>query len=142
MNSALFGGTDMWDSDSDSEYQQNETPPADIDEQFRDDVLNIKHKLYEKLINEPTDSEENLKNYTSKLNTLYVMTLGAQSNGPLPSPEALNQFPPELREQISGVLAWISDYFKKNAPPDTIPYIDYIKKSLHDYQFIQHNSFE
>lgn len=142
MNSALFGGTDMWDSDSDSEYQQNETPPADIDEKFRDDVLNIKHKLYEKLINEPVDSEENLKNYTSKLNTLYIMTLGVQSNGSLPSPETLNQFPPELREQISDVLAWISDYFKKNAPPDTIPYTDYIKKSLHDYQFIQHNSFE
>ncbi len=136
----------MWESTSDdggdSDYELNEIPPPDIDENFRNDVLNVKHKLYEKLINEPEDSDENLKNYTSKLGALYVMAINAQSNSQLPTPESLEQFPPELREQITNVLAWISDYFKKNTIPDTIPYTDYIKKSLHDYQFIQHNSFE
>jgi hypothetical protein len=146
MNSTIFGKTDIWESTSDdggdSDYELNEIPPPDIDEKFRDDVLNVKHKLYEKLINEPEDSDENLKNYTSKLGALYVMAINAQSTSELPRPESLEQFPPELREQITNVLAWISDYFKKNTLPDTIPYTDYIKKSLHDYQFIQHNSFE
>jgi hypothetical protein len=144
MSSNLFGKTDIWESDSDggdSEYEQNDVPPPDIDETFRNDVLDVKHKLYEKFINEPEDSEENLKNYMSQLNTLYVMAISAQSNKAT-SAQSLEQFPPELREKISGVLRWISDYFSKNTIPDTIPYTDYIKRSLHDYQFVQHNSFE
>jgi anthranilate/para-aminobenzoate synthase component II len=144
--SSLFGGeTDIWGTDSDggadSDYEQNDTPPSDIDEKLRNDILNIKHTLYHSLINQPDDKEDNLKDYMSKLNKLYVMSIQAQSNKEV-SDADISQFPPELRAQIGGVMAWISDYFKKNTPPDTIPYTDYIKKSLHDYQFIQHNTFE
>jgi len=144
MSSILLGETDIWDKssyDSDSDYKQNDTPPLDIDENFRNNMLNIKHKLYEKLVNEPEDSDDNLHNYMKKLNTLYVMTLNAQTDKINPS-NMLNQFPPELQEQIGNILVWIQDYFKKNEPCDTIKYEDYIRKTLHDYQFIQHNSFE
>ena len=141
MSSIVFGNQDIWESDEDDEYTQNEIPPPDIDDKFRNDVIHIKHKLYEKLINEPEDSEDNLQNYMSKLNTLYIMAINAQANKKIPQ-ESLTQFPPELREQVLAILTWISDYFSKNTLPDTIPYTDYIKKSLHDYQFIQHNSFE
>lgn len=148
MSSKLFGRTSVWESDSDegdSDYEINEIPPPDIDDKFRNNVMNVKHILYEKLINEPEDNEENLKNYISKLNTLYILAISAQSNNKMlihESSHTLEQFPPELREQIKEILVWISDYFSKNTIPDTIPYTDYIKKSLHDYQFIQHNSFE
>lgn len=149
MSSHLFGRTDIWESDSDeggSDYEINEIPPPDIDNKFRDNVINVKHRLYEKLINEPEDNEDNLKNYITQLNTFYVLAIGAQSNDNKLSlqstPQTLEQFPPELREQIREILDWISDYFSKNTIPDTIPYTDYIKKSLHDYQFLQHNSFE
>jgi hypothetical protein len=144
MNSVLLGKTDMWETDSDdndSEYEQNDTPPPDIDNDFRNNMLNIKHKLYEKLVNEPEDSDVNLNNYMKKLNILYVMAINAQSDKMSPR-DALNQFPPELQQQIGDILVWIQDYFKKNEPCDTIQYEDYIRKSLHDYQFIQHNSFE
>lgn len=139
MNSYIFGGQDIWESDD--EYEINEISPPDIDEHFRDNMLNIKHKLYEKIINESEDSENNLKKYISKLNKLYIMSIEAQTNKKILQ-QNLSEFPSELKEQIQSILTWISDYFSKNNIPDTIPYTDYIKKSLHDYQFIQHNSFE
>jgi hypothetical protein len=144
MNSIVSGETDIWDAgsyDSDSDYKQNDTPPPDIDTDFRNNMLNIKHKLYEMHINEPDDRDDNLDNYMKMLNTLYVMTINAQKDKMNP-PETLNQFPPELQEQIGKILVWIQNYFKKNEPCDTIKYEDYIRKTLHDYQFIQHNSFE
>lgn len=138
----MSSASDMWERESnDSDYEQNDTPLQDIDDNFRNNILNIKHKLYEKFINEPEDKDDNLNNYMKKLNILYIMMINAQANK-MNSQEALNQFPPDLQQQISNILVWTQDYFKKNEPCDTIQYEDYIRKSLHDYQFIQHNSFE
>ena len=134
--------SDMWERESnDSDYEQNDTPPPDIDDDFRNNMLNIKHTLYKTLVNEPEDKDANLDNYMNKLNALYIMAINAQADKINP-PESLNQFPPELQEQIGNILAWIQDYFEKNEPCDTIQYKYYIKNMLHDYQFIQHNSFE
>ena len=54
----------------------------------------------------------------------------------------LDAFPSNSRQAIKTTLIWIADYFSKNRIPETIPYVDYIRKSFHDYQFIQNNYFE
>lgn len=136
------------DSDSDYEIEdiRNEEPPPDIDENFRNNVLNIKDILYNKIILSPnlgtSDAQDNrlLDKYLKNINGVYILCVNAQ-NGKINEAE-LNRFPLEAREPIKNMLTWLLQFFKKNQIPDTIPYEDYIRKSFKEYQFVQNNSFE
>ena len=136
------------DSDSDDEYTENEVPPPAINQEFIDNILEVKHKLYETTVLAPeletpeAQSNEVLQKYMNNLNSVYVMAINAQSGRILGNEQRINNFPPETREAITRMLKWIADYFSKNGVPDTIPYSDFIRKSLHEYQFVQDNSFE
>ena len=136
------------DSEYDDEYTENEFPPPAINQEFIDNILEVKHKLYETTVLAPeletpeAQSNEVLQKYMNNLNSVYVMAINAQSGRIIGNEQRINNFPPETREVITRTLNLIADYFSKNNVPDTIPYSDFIRKSLHEYQFVQDNSFE
>jgi hypothetical protein len=131
--------------EDDDEIIQNEESPIDIDENFKNNVVNIKHELYENTVLSPelnTDEAQSinqLEKYLENINNVYILSVNAQ-NGKIDK-NKLDQFPKETRELISNLLIWIADYFKKNQVADTIPYESYIQKSFKEYPFVQKNSF-
>jgi hypothetical protein len=139
-----------WQEDSESEvdedYVLNEVPPPQIDSEFREKVLKVKHSLYDNIVLSPepntkeAQSKQVLNAYLSKLNKVYVLALNAKSGRFVVS--ELDSFPEPTRDLIKDTMNWIIDFFSKNKVPDTIPYDDYINKSFHEYQFVQDNSFE
>lgn len=143
----------MWNEDTDSEYEdedymQNEVPPPEIDQQFIDNILDIKHKLYKATVLAPeletpkAQSNQVLQEYLNNLNSVYFMAINAQRGNIVENEQRINNLPPETREIITQTLQWIADFFNKNTVVDTIPYSDFIGKSLHTYPFVQDNSFE
>ncbi len=134
------------DEYEEEEYLQNEVMPPEVDPEFRNSVLNVKHILYDNIILKPelgtsqAQSNNLLQEYLKNINQVYVLSLNAQKG--IVNESELHQFPENSRKAIRQVLVWLSDYFKKNRVPDTIPYEDYINKSFKEYQFVQDNSFE
>jgi hypothetical protein len=138
---------DFWESDeSDNEYVQNEIMPPDIDEEFKNDIVNLKHIIYENNVLTPelgtsdAQSLQLLQAYLNNINYVYILSLNAQK-GQINDNE-LNKFPENVREPLRKILNWMANYFKKNRLADIIPYEDYIRKSFKEYQFVQDNSFE
>jgi hypothetical protein len=144
-----LGIENKWE-DSDEEVNEdeimNEVPPPDIDEQFRKNVLSVKHNLYDSTVLKPklgtpqAQSGKVIEDYFKKLNHVYVLCLNAQKGKVDLS--KLNRFPQNVKEPLLLVLNWLSDFFTKNRVPDTIPYEDYIRKNFQEFQFVQDNSFE
>lgn len=137
-----------WSEDSEEEdIVLNEEPLPDIDKEFRDNVLKVKHSLYDTIVLSPelgtgeAQDKRVLDEYLDKLNKVYVLSLRAE-NGKNASENIIRIFPESSREAIRYTLNWIVDFFNKNHISATIPYSDYIRKSFHDYQFVQNNSFE
>jgi hypothetical protein len=144
-----FGVENKWE-ESDEEINEdevmNEVPPPDIDEQFRKNVLTVKHNLYDSTVLKPklgtpqAQSGEVIEDYFKKLNNVYILCLNAQKG--IVDPSKLNRFPQNVKEPLLLVLNWLSDFFTKNRVADTIPYKDYIRKNFKEFQFVQDNSFE
>jgi hypothetical protein len=139
------------DEETDDEYDgdiiNNETPLPEVDSEFRDSVLKAKHSLYDNIVLAPELGTNNAQNpkiiitYMTNLNNFYELSKRAQTQFDNNSVD-LSVFPEKSRKEIKLVLDWISNFFTKNKVPDTIPYTHYIRNSLHDYQFVQDNSFE
>ena len=132
------------DNNDDDEIIQNEEVPIDIDENFKNNVVNLKHELYEntvlspKLNTDEAQSMDPLEKYLENINNVYILSINAQK-GKINN--NLNNFPKDTRELISNLLIWIAKYFKKNEVVDTIPYKRYIEQSFKEYPFVQKNSF-
>lgn len=135
-----------WDSDDEEEMEINEVPPPDIDKQFRENVLSVKHNLYDNTVLRPklgtsqAQSDKVIDEYLNKLNHVYVLCLSAQKGNVRMN--ELSRYPKEVQEPLKLVLNWLSEFFRKNRVPDTIPYADYIRKNFKEFQFVQDNSFE
>jgi hypothetical protein len=133
-------------NDSDDEYIQNEIPPPDIDANFVENTLKVKHSLYDNIVLSPelgtkdAQSPKVLHTYLKNMNQMYILALNAQK-GKI-NEDSLSVFPKGSRESIKFTLKWIADYFSKNRAPDTIPYSDFIRKSFHEYQFVQNDNFD
>ena len=78
----------MWKDDSDSEEEYNEEfniPPNDIDSDFVNDLLNIKHELYEEIVLTPklgtSDAQNNnlLNIYLERIRAFYLLSKDAQN---------------------------------------------------------------
>jgi hypothetical protein len=134
------------DDEYDEEYIINEVPPPDINDEFRKNILGIKHILYDNTVlsaNLGTDRAQDnnlLVDYLRNINQVYILCLNAQKG--IVNEEDLKKIPEGVRNKVKSVLNWLADYFRKNRAPDTIPYEDYINKSFREYQFVQNNSFE
>jgi hypothetical protein len=133
------------DTDSEEEYNDeevmNETPPQGVDDEFKKKVRVAKRSLYQNIVLAPQLGTKNAQNnqilnqYLNKLNSLYVMAINAQS-GRFVEGE-LSSFPAPTQAAIKDMIHAIMKSFKENNVPDVIPYADYIKKMLHEYQFLQ-----
>lgn len=147
MNDNKWISDDETEDEYDGDVTTNETPIPEVDREFRESVLKAKHSLYDNIVLSPelgTNEAQNPKvlvTYMTNLNNFYELSKRAQSRFDNDSVD-LSTFPENSQQQIRMVLDWISNYFSKNKIPDTIPYTDYIRNSLHDYQFVQDNSFE
>lgn len=139
-----------WD-ESDEEYQdeeyvQNDVAPPPLDDKFIKNVLSIKHSLYDDIILSPElgtkEAQDNslIQKYIKQLNNVYVLSLNAKKG--IINENGLKEYTPKTREQIKNILVWISEFFKKNHINDTIPYENYLYTMLHEYPFIQDNSYE
>ena len=102
---------DKWIEDSESEdedYVQNEVPPPQVDTEFRNKVLKVKHSLYDNIILAPelgtkqAQSNKILNDYLGKLNKVYVMALNAKSGRFMVS--ELSSFPEPTRELIKDTM--------------------------------------
>jgi hypothetical protein len=139
-----------YDSDSsfEEEYIQNEIPPPDIDDEFREKILDAKRSLNTNIINGPelgTRESQDVKlvnDYIKALNNLYILSLNAQKGINVINDRNLSVFPPETKEKIELALRYITDYFKKLSIVDKIPYEHYIRQSFKENQFLLHNNFE
>jgi len=141
----------MWKDDSDSEEEYNEEfniPPNDIDSDFVNDLLNIKHELYEEIVLTPklgtSDAQNNnlLNIYLERIRAFYLLSKDAQNglnsqNNAKNIHNALVYFSEESQQRIKKILDWIADYFTKNSVSDTIPYKSYLENHLYVYPFIQ-----
>lgn len=134
------------DDEYEDDYTINEIPPPDIDDDFKNNILNIKHIIYDNTILAPKLGTPNAQDnklinlYLKNINQVYVICLKAQKG--LVDSNDLTTIPEKAREPLKIVINWLTDFFKKNRAPDTIPYENYINKSFHEYQFNQDNSFE
>lgn len=143
---------DNWsDDETEEEYEEEtikrEDPLPELNPEFRENVLKVKHSLYNNIVLSPDlgtkGAQDNnvLQDYLEKLNKVYIMSISSE-NGKKITDEALLIFPEETRNLIRTTLDWIFDFFQKNHISLTVPYSDHIRKSFHDYQFVQNNSFE
>ena len=143
---------DNWsDNETEEEYEEEwvkrEDPLPELNPEFRENVLKVKHSLYNNIVLSPnlgTDGAQDnkvLQDYLEKLNKVYIMSITSENGKKIPD-EALLIFPEETRKLIRSTLDWILDFFNKNHISLTVPYSEHIRKSFHDYQFVQNNSFE
>lgn len=136
------------DNSYEEEYMQNEIPPSDVDDKFREVILDAKRSLNTKIINGPelgTRESQSIKlvnNYINALNHLYVLSLDAQRGINVINEKNLSIFPVETKDKIELALQYITDYFKKLNIVDKIPYEHYIRQSFKENQFLLHNNFD
>lgn len=139
--------SNSWENgdDSEEEYDEeiimNETAPQGVNEEFKKKVRSAKRSLYQNIVLAPQLGTKNAQNnqilntYLNKLNNMYVMAINAQ-RGRFVEAE-LSSFPQPTQELIKDMIQAIIKFFKENNVPDTVPYNHYIKKMLHEYQFLQ-----
>jgi hypothetical protein len=143
--------SNAWENNSDdeyndTEYEVNETPPPEIDTQFKDNILKLKHNLYDnivlssKLETKNAQDKRVLNTYINKLNGVYIMAIELQNGRKLSGD--LSGYPESTRQLIKDTFAWLANFFSKNRVEDTIPYMYYINHHMHEYPFIQRNSFD
>jgi hypothetical protein len=138
------------ENDSDEEYDEeenfNDIPSDDINQEFKNNILSVKHIIYDNTILQPEvgskdiQSNKLINKYLWNINHVYVLCLNAQKG--IINESDINKLTEKAREPTKNILQWVSNFFKNNREADTIPYADYIKNSFHNYQFIQNNSFE
>lgn len=145
----------IWSNDSDSDEEYNKDyneefnmPIEDIDPIFMQNLIDIKHGLYEETVFAPklgTPDAQNVKIldlYLNKINVLYLLCKDAQrglssANNADNINNALVSFSTSSSESIKKLLDWIADYFTKNMVSDTLPYGEWLNDQLHTYPYIQ-----
>jgi hypothetical protein len=138
---------DIEEDYEEEEVVKREDPLPELDTSFRENIKNVKHSLYNNIVLSPelgTDGVQDntvLETYLEKLNKLYILSISAENGKRIPD-KALVIFPESSRPLIRATLDWIVDFFRKNHISLTVPYSDHIRKSFHDYQFVQNNSFD
>ena len=133
---------DHWIHDE-YDSEEDNTPIPNLHPIFVDNILNIKHKLYDyavlrpKLKTKEAQDKRILKIYIRFLQKLHKTCVQAQFG----KIYMLGEFPEHIRSMILNLINWIQVFFKKNSVADTVPYEFHLKQSLIRFPFIQNNSF-
>jgi hypothetical protein len=118
---------------------QNDEYPKDMDSEFLEMVSKIKWKLYEMIILSPELGTELAQNtnlidiYKNEINNLHILTINAQKG--LIIEKQIKNLPNKVQDDVKNLLFWILNFYKKNRHYETIPYSDYLRRSLHVYVF-------
>jgi len=146
-----FPNSKIWEDSETSEEEDevNDTLTPPMDPNFVDQVSNIKRSIYNVIIlSKDPDTDEGQDDrlrqiYQIKVRRVYGLCEQAMNNS-LSDPKnavELNKIPNEARGMVKEIMVWIDDFFKKNAPCNTIPYSDYLEQKLKIYPFDQRKSF-
>jgi hypothetical protein len=138
----------VWSEDSEEEYNKSsqDNPLPLLDETFRNNIVALKHHLYDKIVLSPTlgtknaQSNDILYRYLDTLDKMYLLCVNAEEGGDITEDDLL-VFPKETREMVRVMLHWIRDFFHTNQYSITVPYSDYLEKSFREYPFVQTNTF-
>lgn len=143
--STVFNNASDSDSDSDSEFK-NEIPPEGVNPEFANDVLHIKHVLYEDDIYSPQldtpNAQDNtlLSKYQNHIKVCYILSKDAQKglntkNNADNINSQLAPFSDNSKSLIIKLIDWIADFFMKNIPSDTLIYTRYLENQFNVYPF-------
>lgn len=150
---------DGYDEDEDEDDVRDETiHHKDIDEEFMEQIFDLKHKIYEMTILSHDYKKDKgqdlalLNNYTNMLRILYQLCQACQScdkkdceriyqqkTNEIPAP--LQSYMEASNKKVNSIMNWINTFYKTNAIRDTIPYTRFIYMALIEYPYIQDNSF-
>jgi hypothetical protein len=117
-----------------------------LDPKFKEQVLDTKHVLYEQSILRPQEDTPEAQRidlmelYETYINMLYTLIKQTQRNKPISS-TAISLFPAEAIPPVRALLSWVSSFFSKNTPRETIPYSHYIDVHLHTNPYYQDDLF-
>jgi hypothetical protein len=139
--------------DKDSEYDDttssfipNNKEFEGLDPRFKEQVLDIKHSLYEQSILKPQEDTAEAQRidlmelYETYIKMLYAILKQSQKNKPISS-TAISLFPGDTISPIRALVSWISSFYSKNTPRETIPYSHYIDVHLHTNPYYQDDLF-
>lgn len=167
--SSLFKDQDTYSQWGGSEgvvWKKNETPDEYDDEytedtipfipnnkefvaiqpEFKESLLNAKHKLYEESVLKPDENSTASQNidlmelYETYLKMFYLLAEQAKNNKPISS-VSLALFPSSTISLIKDILKWISKFYSSNTPRETLPYSHYLDFYLHTNPFFQDDLF-
>lgn len=154
--SFIFGGDSAAESDDEITSnnpwnvmsQTDENVPEESNEsiEFKKSIVNAKYKLYVANVfpsNENADDKDKihsielLKKYRNDLNNFYIYSVKLQNRSNHNDAIDLSIFPEETRDSIQLALNIVKSFFSKNSIPETIPYTNFIKSSLHTFPYVQ-----
>jgi hypothetical protein len=149
-------GASIWikndyDFDDENDYYENNENLNDVSPEFVNNILAIKHQLYEDIILGPDINSKDAQDtslvnkYLDKVNLLYGLTSQAKTmdNTYRVKPSDVMMFPSNSVQMVTDILNFIIVYFNdnNNSEADKIPYSYYIDYHLHEYPFLQDKSF-
>jgi hypothetical protein len=146
-----FPNSKIWEESESSDEDDliDDTPIQPIDEDFVNQVSNIKRCIYNVIVlSKDPDTDEGQDDrlrqvYQIKVHRVYALCEKAM-NDELTDPknvEELKKIPNEARGMVKDIMIWIAEFCKKNTPRDIIPYSDYLEQKLKIYPFDQRKSF-
>ena len=118
-NSNLDNWSDNETEEEEQEQVKRDDPLPELNPEFRENVLKVKHSLYNNIVLSPdlgtNGAQDNkvLQDYLEKLNKIYIMSITSENGKKIPE-NALIIFPEESRNVIRTTLDWILDFFQKN----------------------------
>ena len=127
------------------EDQYNNTPFISISPECKKLVLQVKYRLYNRIIFGPVleskkaQSNDLLLIYLKKMMRLYRLCVAIQNETMTEDiiEKKLLTFPIETRDIIRQLLQWITAFFAKNQYVDTIPILDYLDVHFHRHPLLQ-----
>lgn len=135
------------DYDRDNEpFLPNNAEFQNIDPEFKAKLLETKHRIYEESVLKPNNESEEAQDlqlidlYETYIKMFYLLAKESEKNKPISS-TSLSLFPVSVITPIRELLSWISSFFLKNTPRETIPYSHYIELHLHTNPYFQDDLF-
>lgn len=117
-----------------------------IDPEFKNKLLETKHQIYEESILKPDENDSQSQDtqlmdlYETYIKMFYLLTKCSEKNKPI-SRSSLLLFPASVIPHVQATLNWISVFFSKNTPRETLPYSHYMEVHLHTNPFFQDDLF-
>jgi hypothetical protein len=142
-----YENTSMNSEDDDNIYTE-----LDINNEFRNNIVNCKKKLYKLHVtdvpieNSNSQSNKPLLDYLKSVSILYkifkdenIINVSSVNWNNQP----WNEVPKQIQQIVIDTIQWYINFLKVNKSDlQTLPYKDYIHESLYVHPFVQNEIFE